>query len=50
VAEMFDPEFVRMWRLYLAGSSAAFVSGWLQLFQIVFARATNNQLPWTRAD
>jgi cyclopropane-fatty-acyl-phospholipid synthase len=50
VAKMFDPEFVRMWRLYLAGSSAAFVSGWLQLFQIVFTRATNNQLPWTRAD
>ncbi|MDB5387478.1 MAG: cyclopropane fatty acid synthase [Planctomycetaceae bacterium] len=50
VTEMFDLEFLRMWRLYLAGSSAAFLSGWLQLFQIVFTRATNNRLPWTRSD
>lgn len=50
VTEMFDAKFLRMWRLYLAGSSAAFASGWLQLFQVVFARATNNQLPWTRKD
>lgn len=50
ITAMFDQEFVRMWRLYLAGSSAAFASGWLQLFQIVFSRAANNQLPWTRAD
>jgi cyclopropane-fatty-acyl-phospholipid synthase len=37
VCRMFDERFVRMWRLYLAGSRAAFASGWLQLFQIVFA-------------
>lgn len=50
VAAMFDERFVRMWRLYLAGSSAAFASGWLQLFQIVFNRATSNDMPITRAD
>jgi cyclopropane-fatty-acyl-phospholipid synthase len=50
VREMFDERFVRMWRLYLACSSAAFASGWLQLFQIVFNRATCNKMPWTRAD
>ena len=27
VAGMYDEEFVRMWRLYLAGSSAGFQSG-----------------------
>jgi cyclopropane-fatty-acyl-phospholipid synthase len=41
-------EFARMWRLYLAGSAAAFLAGSLQLFQITFARAANNELPWTR--
>ena len=50
VREMFDDKFVRMWRLYLASSSASFVSGDLQLFQVVFARSTNNGLPLTRSD
>jgi cyclopropane-fatty-acyl-phospholipid synthase len=49
VAEMFDRRFVRMWRLYLAGSVAAFASGELQLFQLVFARPKVNEIPWTRA-
>ena len=38
VAGMFDDAFVRAWRLYLAGSQAAFVTGTMQLFQVVFAR------------
>ena len=38
VRDMFDEKFVRMWRLYLAGSIAAFTTGTLQLFQVVFAR------------
>jgi cyclopropane-fatty-acyl-phospholipid synthase len=50
IAAMFDEKFVRMWRFYLACSIAAFVSGHLQLFQVVFSRARNNALPWTRAD
>ena len=50
VAQMFDERFVRMWRLYLASSSATFENGDLQLFQVVFTRANNNTLPTTRTD
>jgi cyclopropane-fatty-acyl-phospholipid synthase len=49
VAAMFDRKFVRMWRLYLAGSCAAFKAGSLQLFQVVFARPGVNEIPWTRS-
>lgn len=49
VAAMFDDRFVRAWRLYLAGSVAAFGTGSLQLFQVSFARRSNNDIPWTRA-
>jgi cyclopropane-fatty-acyl-phospholipid synthase len=48
VAQMFDDRFVRMWRLYLLGSRAAFLCGEMQLFQVLFARGTNNDVPWTR--
>ncbi|MBV8854978.1 MAG: class I SAM-dependent methyltransferase [Sinobacteraceae bacterium] len=48
VAQMFDTRFVRMWRLYLAGSVAAFTTGTLQLFQVVFAPGGSNDVPWTR--
>jgi cyclopropane-fatty-acyl-phospholipid synthase len=46
--EMFDDVFVRAWRLYLAVSQAAFTTGSMQLFQIVFARGDTNAIPWTR--
>jgi len=49
VANMFDERFVRMWRLYLAGSIAAFRSGSMQLFQVVFSGNKCSSLPWTRA-
>ena len=49
VRVMFDDKFVRMWRLYLAGSVAAFTTGTLQLFQVVFAPGENNDVAWTRA-
>jgi cyclopropane-fatty-acyl-phospholipid synthase len=49
VRAMFDERFVRMWRLYLAGSVAAFTTGSLQLFQVVFAPGESNDIPWTRA-
>jgi cyclopropane-fatty-acyl-phospholipid synthase len=49
VRAMFDEKFVRMWRLYLAGSIAGFSTGTLQLFQVLFATADNNDVPWTRA-
>jgi cyclopropane-fatty-acyl-phospholipid synthase len=45
---MFDQKFMRMWRLYLAGSIASFTAGNLQLFQVVFAHPHKNDLPWTR--
>jgi cyclopropane-fatty-acyl-phospholipid synthase len=48
VAEMYSEEFARMWRLYLAGSSAGFESGTLQLYQVVFTPRGNNKVPWTR--
>ena len=48
VTGMFDQEFARAWRLYLAGSLTAFKSGGMQLFQVVFNRSGNNQIPWTR--
>jgi len=48
VREQFGAEFVRMWRMYLAGSEASFTSGSVQLFQILFARGETNHVPWTR--
>ena len=48
VAAMFDRRFVRIWRLYLAGSCAAFTTGGLQLFQVLFARSGVNEVPRTR--
>jgi len=49
IAEHFDENFVRAWRLYLSGSIAAFTTGELQLFQVVFSHQQNNEVPWTRA-
>jgi len=49
VRAMFDERFVRAWRLYLAGSLAAFRTGELELFQVLFTREGNNEVPWTRA-
>jgi cyclopropane-fatty-acyl-phospholipid synthase len=48
VREMFDERLVRTWRLYLAGSVAAFETGVLQLFQVLFTGRENNELPLTR--
>jgi cyclopropane-fatty-acyl-phospholipid synthase len=48
VSEMYSEDFVRAWRLYLAGSSTAFDAGTLQLYQIVFAPYGNNEVPWSR--
>jgi len=45
----FDERFRRTWRLYLAGSQAAFATGELELFQVTFARRDDQSLPWTRA-
>jgi cyclopropane-fatty-acyl-phospholipid synthase len=49
VREMFsDESFVRTWRLYLSGSIAAFNTGSLQLFQVLFTKQDNNAIPLTR--
>ena len=48
VEAMYDSRFVRMWRLYLAGSLAAFRTGTLQLFQVVFTGSRCRPISWTR--
>lgn len=48
VRAMFDESFVRMWRLYLAGSIAAFETGTLQLFQVLFTTPENRAIPLSR--
>jgi len=48
VRATFDDTLVRMWRLYLAGSLAAFETGVLQLFQVLFTTQENNAIPLTR--
>jgi cyclopropane-fatty-acyl-phospholipid synthase len=48
VRAMFGEPFVRAWRLYLAGSEAAFATGWMQLFQVLFAHTGDNDVAWTR--
>ncbi len=45
----FDRRFRRAWRVYLAGSQAAFETGWLDLFQVTFTRRGSDFGPWTRA-
>ena len=48
VRALYDEEFIRAWRLYLAGCSAAFFANSIQLFQVVCAPSDNNDVPWTR--
>jgi cyclopropane-fatty-acyl-phospholipid synthase len=48
VRSEYGNEFARAWELYLAGSEAAFASGWMQLFQIVFAPHETAPPSWTR--
>lgn len=49
VAAQLGNQFARMWRLYLAGSTAAFRFGSLQLFQVVFAGKKCASQPWNRS-
>ena len=48
VRSQYGDEFARAWELYLAGSQAAFASGWMQLFQVVFAPRESAPPSWTR--
>lgn len=44
----FDDAFVRLWRFYLSASIAAFETGWLQLYQVLFSRVNYPNQPLTR--
>lgn len=48
VAAMFDEEFARAWKLYLAGSEASFRSGSLELYQVLFAGPRCTKKLWNR--
>ena len=50
VRSTYGDEFQRAWELYLAGSQAAFSTGWLQLFQVVFTPRESDPPSWTRSD
>ena len=50
VRQTYGDEFHRAWELYLAGSEAAFHTGWLQLFQVVFTPRESLPPSWTRSD
>ena len=50
VLEKFDERFVRMWRLYLRASSAAFREGAVEVHQILVSRGQPKNLPLTRED
>ena len=46
----FDEQFVRMWRLYLRVSSAAFREGSVEVHQILVSNGKPDDLPLTRED
>jgi cyclopropane-fatty-acyl-phospholipid synthase len=46
----YGDEFERAWELYLAGSKAAFATGWMQLFQVVFTPYETPPHYWTRSE
>ena len=48
IRERYDESFVRAWRFYLCGSMAAFRTGELQIFQVLFDRSGRQDAPWTR--
>ncbi len=48
VIKMFSEDFYRMWRFWLANSSASFRYGGNDLSQFVFTKGVNNSLPLTR--
>lgn len=50
VRQEFDPLFERAWRLYLSSCIAAFRSGGLQLYQVLFTRPNLNTIHRSRAD
>jgi len=49
IEELVGKATARAWRLYLAGTVASFETASLHLYQLVFTRAANDAIPWTRA-
>jgi len=49
IAAHVSDETARAYELYLAGTVAAFRSATMCLYQVVFSRARNDAIPWTRA-
>jgi cyclopropane-fatty-acyl-phospholipid synthase len=47
VEGMFDSRFVRMWRLYLLSNAANFRGTGLDIYQLLFSKGLNNDLPMT---
>jgi len=50
ISEQIPEETARAFEFYLAGTVAAFRCAWMCLYQVVFTRAKNDAIPWTRAD
>jgi cyclopropane-fatty-acyl-phospholipid synthase len=50
VRAAYGDEFHRAWELYLSGSQAAFTTGWLQLFQVLFSPRECAPPYWHRTD
>jgi cyclopropane-fatty-acyl-phospholipid synthase len=50
VEATYGETFRRAWELYLAGSQAAFATGWVQLFQVLFTPRESAPPWWTRDD
>jgi len=48
VSAEFGERFTRLWRYYLVGAHAGFTAGYLQLFQVTFARRAWDGGPWRR--
>jgi cyclopropane-fatty-acyl-phospholipid synthase len=48
VTACFGERFTRLWRYYLAGAHAGFAAGYLQLFQVLFARRGWDGGAWRR--
>lgn len=49
VRQTYGDQFARAWELYLAGSRAAFATGWMQLFQVLFTPRESAPPFWSRA-
>jgi cyclopropane-fatty-acyl-phospholipid synthase len=50
-AKLVDEKTLRVWRVYLMGCSYGFAQGWMNIYQILASRQTQDggtSLPWTR--